>query len=282
MARACMQPPSPTGQPAPAPPAAFMPAAAAAATVELIGLRFRRRAVRPETFENVFAPGVSNERLDVNQIIAGLSAGIIHPDCLPPDAQKALGAEIKRREKKQMTASMFLTLVLGTMGVTRHRERLQKCVFLADAQFSQSRKGKNTTGRVYAWKAGPCGPFSETLEACVRDLEGENIVATFAIREGGRDHGIGYRLTAKGDAEFRRLLDSLEGESRAIHSLLGPKHGHTGRSPVNPVRKARHARAPGGPRARKRSSGAGGSPQGRGGAPDPIPSRGAPGAIQAR
>jgi len=197
-----------------------MSAGDATSAVEFISLRHCLRAVKPETFENVFAPEVSNERLSVNQIIAGLSVGVIRPDCLPPDVQKALGAEIKRREKKQMTASMFLTLVLGTMGVIKYKLRLQKYVFLADVQFSQSRKGRKTTDRVYAWEPHHYGPFSENLETCVKYLVEKKIIETFDIHEGGKDPGVGYRLTAKGNAEFRRLLHNLEDESKAIHGLL--------------------------------------------------------------
>ena len=184
--------------------------------------------MKPETFENVFAPEVSNERLNVNQIIAGLSAGAIRPDCLPDDVKKALSDEIRRREKRQMTASMFLTLVLGTMGVIKYKLRLQKYVFLADAQFSQTRKGHKTTDRVYAWEPHHYGPFSENLETCVKDLVKNNIIETFGIHESGKDPGVGYRLTIKGNAEFRRLLHNLEDESKAILGLLEKfQHDHT-------------------------------------------------------
>lgn len=180
----------------------------------------RHRSVNTETFENAFAPEVSNERLNVDQIIVGLNVGVIQPSTLPPEVKRALDAEIKRRGKKQVTASMFLTLVLGTMGVIKYKLRLQKYVFLADKQFSQSRRGRKTSELVYMWKPHHYGPFSEHLETCVKDLVEDKMVETFAIRKNGKDPGVGYRLTAKGNVEFRRLLKNLEGESQAIHGLL--------------------------------------------------------------
>lgn len=176
--------------------------------------------MKSETFENVFAPGVSNERLNVDQIIVGLSAGVIQPGSLPRDVREALGAEMRRREKRQMTPTMFLTLVLGTMGEVKYKLRLQKYVFLADHQFSQSRNGSKTNDLVYVWRPHHFGPFSEHLETCVKDLVKEKIVETFAINERGKDPGIGYRLTAKGTADFRRMLQNLEAESRAIRAML--------------------------------------------------------------
>lgn len=180
----------------------------------------RRHAVKSETFENVFAPGVSNERLNVDQIIVGLSAGAIQPDSLPPDVRDALGAEMRRREKRQMTPTMFLTLVLGTMGEVKYKLRLQKYVFLADHQFSHSRNGGKTDDLVYVWKPHHFGPFSKHLETCVKDLVKAKIIETFAINERGKDPGIGYRLTVRGTADFRRMLQNLKDESRAIRALL--------------------------------------------------------------
>ncbi|MDD9809944.1 MAG: hypothetical protein OXU25_09055 [Thaumarchaeota archaeon] len=177
--------------------------------------------MKSETFENVFAPAVAHERLTVDEIMAGMRVGAIHPDKLPPDVLEALDAEMKRREKRQMTATMFLTLVLGAMGEIKCRLRLQKYVFLADSQFSQSRKGRKTSDLVYRWKPYHYGPFSDHLEACVKDLVRAKIIETFNIQEDGKDPGVGYRLTIKGDAEYRKMLQNLEGESKAIRTLLG-------------------------------------------------------------
>lgn len=172
------------------------------------------------TFENTFAPTVSHERLTVHEIMAGMSIGAIQPGNLPPDVLEALGAEIKRREKKQMTATMFLTLVLGAMGEIRYQPRLQKYVFLADRQFSRSRKGGKTTDLVYGWEARSHEPFSEHLEACVKDLVKAKIIETFGIHEDGKEPGVGYRLTVNGSAEYRKMLRDLKGESEAIRGLL--------------------------------------------------------------
>lgn len=172
------------------------------------------------TFENTFAPAVAHKRLTVHEIMAGMGIGAIHPDRLPPDVLEALGAEIRRREKRQMTATMFLTLVLGTMGEIKCQLRLQKYVFLADNQFSRTRRGRKTTDLVYVWKPYHYGPFSEHLEACVNDLVKAKIIETFDIHEGGKEPGVGYRPTVKGGAEYRKMLGNLESESKAIRVLL--------------------------------------------------------------
>jgi len=176
--------------------------------------------VKSGTFENTFAPAVAHKRLAVREIMAGMSIGAIQPDSLPEDVLEALGAEIKRREKRQMTATMFLTLVLGTVGEVKCQLRLQKYVFLADSQFSRSRKGGKTADLVYGWKPCRDGPFSEHLEACVKDLVRAKTVETFGIHENGKDPGVGYRLTVKGSAEYRKMVRNLEGESKAIRALL--------------------------------------------------------------
>lgn len=184
--------------------------------------------MKAETFENTFAPAVAHERLTVHEIMAGMRVGAIQPDSLPPDVLEALGSEIKRREKKQVTATMFLTLVLGTMGEIKYQVRLQKYVFLADNQFTQSRKSRKTADLVYLWKPYHYGPFSEHLEACVKDLVKAKIVETFEIHESGKEPGIGYRLTVKGNAEYRKMLRNLEDEAKAIRTLLGKfQHDNT-------------------------------------------------------
>lgn len=127
---------------------------------------------------------------------------------------------MERREKRQMTPTMFLTLVLGTMGEVKYKLRLQKYVFLADHQFSQSRNGGKTDDLVYVWRPHHFGPFSKHLETCVKDLVNAKIVETFAISERGKDPGTVYRLTVRGAADFRRMLQNLEAESGAIRALL--------------------------------------------------------------
>lgn len=177
--------------------------------------------MKPKTFENVFAPEVANERLTVDQIMVGMSVGAIQPDSLPPDVLEALADEVRRRERDQMTPSMFLTLVLGTMGEIKYRLRLQKYVFLADNQFSQARRGRKTAEFVYKWKPHLYGPYSEHLDLCVNDLLRAKIIEAFDVHESNKEPGVGYRLTVRGNAKFRRMLKNLEGESKAIYELLG-------------------------------------------------------------
>jgi len=176
--------------------------------------------VKHETFENTFAPEVANEQLTIDQVMAGMSVGAIQPDSLPPDILEAIADEAGRREKRQVTPSIFLTLVLGTMGEIKYQLRLQKYVFLADNQFSRSRKGSKTTNLVYRWKPYHYGPYSEHLSLCVKDLVKAKIISTFDVDESNKGTGVGYRLTTKGNAKFRRLLKNLEAESREIHGLL--------------------------------------------------------------
>lgn len=176
--------------------------------------------MKPETFENSFAPEVANERLTVDQVMAGMSVGAIQPNSLPPDILEAIAEEARRREKRQMTPSIFLTLVLGTMGEIKYRLRLQKYVFLADNQFSRSRKGRKTTDLVYGWKPYHYGPYSEHLSLCVKDMVKAKLIETFDVHESNKDPGVGYRLSVKGNAKFRHLLKNLEAESKEIHDLL--------------------------------------------------------------
>jgi len=175
--------------------------------------------VPPEEFENVFAPFVKEKFLNVEQILLGIRAGAILPESLPPDAQRAVGAELKRRTRKQVTRSALLVLLLGTMGETTHKTRLQSYLFLADKQLARIR-GDGSNRLVYDWEPHPHGPFSESLDICINEAIDDRTIEAFPARENGRGEGVGYRLTAKGRAEFNTMLQTLGDASLLIHSLL--------------------------------------------------------------
>jgi len=184
----------------------------------------RRRAVIPETFENVFAPEISQDRLTVDQIVLGLAAGAIRFNKLPSKVQEAIEDELDRREREDMTPIRLLIILLGTMGEIRYKTRLQKYAFLADNQYSQSQSGSKPTDLVYRWKPHHYGPFSEDLNMCVREALDAKLISVFEIQESNKSPGVEYKLTAKGNAEYRRLLQSREKVSRSIHSLLEKFH----------------------------------------------------------
>lgn len=182
---------------------------------------WRRRGVPPREFENVFAPFVKEGFLSVEQILLGIRAGAILPDRLPPDAQRAVDAELKRRTREQVTRSMLLVLLLGTMGEIKHKTRLQKYLFLADNRLAQ--QVAHMRGRLVCdWRPRPHGPFSESLDLCVDEAVDDRIVEVFRVRGGNGDGGAGYRLTDRGRARFGAMLQTLEGASRLIHGMLLP------------------------------------------------------------
>ncbi|MDD9808826.1 MAG: hypothetical protein EB824_03805 [Thaumarchaeota archaeon S15] len=173
----------------------------------------------PEAFENVFAPEIDQDRLNIDQIMLGLTAGMIRASKLPPDVQAALAAEMDRREREDMTPMRLLVLLLGTMGEIKHKTRLQKYAFLADSQYSQSQDGSKTKDLVCRWKLHRCGPFSEYLDLCVREAMDARLVTASEIRANKSRHTT-YRLTVRGNAEHRRLLQSRKRVSRSIRGLL--------------------------------------------------------------
>lgn len=186
-----------------------------------INPRRLRCAVKPETFENVFAPFVKEKFLNVEQILLGIRAGAILPEKLPLAAQEAVHEELSRRTKAQMTRSMMLVLLLGTMGEVKYKTRLQKYLFLADKQFAMQ-KGHRPEQLVYDWKPYKYGPFSESLDLCVSRARKNNTIETFTVQEDNKDEGVGYRLTIKGRAQFNAMLKTLEGSSKLIHAMLHP------------------------------------------------------------
>jgi len=179
----------------------------------------RRNGKKPETFENVFAPLVKKKFLNVEQILLGIRAGAILPDKLPPAAKKAVHEEITRRTKDQMTRSMLLVLLLGTMGEIKYKTRLQKYLFLADRQFARQ-KGRKPSNLVYDWEPHKFGPFSSVLDLCIRGAVQNKMIEVFTVKEDNRDEGVGYRLSVKGRAKFKTMLQTLESTSSLIHEML--------------------------------------------------------------
>ena len=174
----------------------------------------------PETFENVFAPEIDQDRLNIDQIMLGLTAGMIRASKLPPDVQAALAAEMDRREREDMTPMRLLILLLGTMGEVKYKTRLQKYIFLADNQYSQSQDGSKTKDLVYRWKPHHYGPFSEDLNLCIGEALDAKLISIFEIHESNKNPGVAYKLTTKGNVEFRRLQQSRTDVSRSILGLL--------------------------------------------------------------
>lgn len=172
-----------------------------------------------ETFENVFAPFVKEKSLNVEQILLGIRAGAILPENLPPAVQEAVHEELSRRTREQMTRSMMLVLLLGTMGEVKYKTRLQKYLFLADKQFAKQ-KGRSPNQLVYDWKPYKYGPFSESLELCVRRALKDKTIEVFTVHEDNKNEGVGYRLTIKGRAQFGAMLKTLEDTSKLIHGML--------------------------------------------------------------
>ena len=179
------------------------------------------RAVTPEAFENVFAPLVKKKFLNVEQILMGIRAGAILPDKLPPAAKKAVHEELTRRTKDQMTRSMLLVLLLGTMGEIKYKTRLQKYLFLADKQFAQQ-KGRKPDKLVFDWKPHKFGPFSESLDLCVNRNLKNNTIKAFTVQEANKSEGVGYQLTVKGRAQFNDMLKTFGNTSKLIHGMLHP------------------------------------------------------------
>lgn len=175
--------------------------------------------MKPETFENVFAPFIKKKSLNVEQILLGLRVGVILYEKLPPDARDAVDAELARRRKDQMTRTMLLVLLLGTMGEVRYKTRLQKYMFLADKQLAQQ-GGRRPDQLVYDWKPYKYGPFSPTLDLCVKDAVKGKMVEVFTVKEENKAEGVGYRLTVKGRAKFNAMLQTLDTASRLIYGLL--------------------------------------------------------------
>jgi len=177
--------------------------------------------VEPETFENVFAPFVKKKHLNVEQILMGVRAGAILPERLPPAAQEAVHEELARRTREQMTRSMLLVLLLGTMGEIKYKTRLQKYLFLADKQLAKQ-KGRKPNQLVFDWKPYKFGPFSESLDFCVARAVKSKKVETFAVQEPNKSEGVGYRLTVRGRAQFSQMLKTLEITSKNIYGMLAP------------------------------------------------------------
>lgn len=175
--------------------------------------------MKPKTFENVFAPLIDKKFLNVEQIPLGLRVGVILHERLPPEAKGAVDAELARRRKNQMTRTMLLVMLLGTMGEVRHKTRLQRYMFLADKQIARQ-KGRRPVQLVCDWKLYKFGPFSPTLDLCVRDAIKSGTIEVFTAQKDGKDGGAGYRLTAKGRAKFSTMLQTLGATSRLIHGLL--------------------------------------------------------------
>ena len=173
----------------------------------------------PETFENVFAPLVKKKFLNVEQILLGMRIGAIMYEKLPPAAREAVDEEINRRRKDQMTRSMMLVLLLGTMGEVRYKTRLQKYLFLADKQFAQQ-KGRKPDNLVYDWKPYKYGPFSSVLDLCIQDAVQNKMIEVFTVKEDNKDEGVGYRLSVKGRAKFKTMLQTLDSTSTLIHEML--------------------------------------------------------------
>jgi len=185
-----------------------------------INARPRRCAVKAETFENVFAPEISQDRLNIDQIIVGLTAGMIRAGKLPPDVQAALAAEMDRRAGEGMTPMRLLVLLLGAMGEVKYKTRLQKYVFLADNQYSRSQKGGKTEDLVYRWKPHYYGPYSEDLNLCIGEAVDAKLIRVFEIHETNKNPGVAYKLTVKGNVEYRNLLKNMGGISGSIRELL--------------------------------------------------------------
>jgi len=174
--------------------------------------------VTPETFENVFAPLVKKKFLNVEQILLGMRIGAIMYEKLPLAARETVDEEINRRRKDQMTRSMMLVLLLGTMGEVRYKTRLQKYLFLADRQFARQ-KGRKPRNLVYDWEPHKFGPFSSVLDLCIRDAVQNKMIEVFTVKEDSRD-GVGYRLSVKGRSKFKTMLQTLESTSGLIHEML--------------------------------------------------------------
>jgi len=180
----------------------------------------RRLAVMPETFENVFAPEISQDRLTVDQIIVGLTAGMIRAGKLPPDVQAALAAEMDRRAGEDMTPIRLLVLLLGAMGEVKYKTRLQKYAFLADNQYSQSQNGGKGADLLYRWKPHHYGPYSEDLNLCIGEAVDAKLISVFEIHETNKTPGVAYKLTVRGNAEYRHLLKTMGNVSSSIHDML--------------------------------------------------------------
>lgn len=146
---------------------------------------------------------------------------MIRASKLPPEVQDALAAEMDRRERADMTPIRLLIILLGAMGEVKYKTRLQKYAFLADNQYSQSQNGSKTTDLVYRWKPHHYGPFSEDLDMCIGEALDARLVNVLEIHESNKSPGVAYKLTPKGNAEYRRLLQSREKVSSSIHGLLG-------------------------------------------------------------
>ena len=172
-----------------------------------------------ERFKNTFAPLIDHEILDVEQIILGMRLGVVQQDKVPPAAREAVMDEINKRAKAQVTPMTLLILLLGSVGDVKYKTRLQKYMFLADNQLLQT-KEIQTDELVCDWKPHHYGPFSEDLEICVGEAIEEKLVASFKIHEDGKTPGVGYRLTIKGRAEFKRLLPNFHKASKLIRDTL--------------------------------------------------------------
>jgi len=188
------------------------------------------RGVPPEEFENVFAPFVREKSLNAEQILLGIRAGAILPESLPSDAQRAVDAELKRRTRDQATRSM-LPVLLGTLGETKHKTRLQSYLFLADRELAR-RRGREPARPVYDWKPHPHGPFSESLDTCIEEAIADRTVEEFTVRENGKDEGVGYRLTGGGREKFSTMTQTLEGASLLIRDLLARFQGDSTERPL--------------------------------------------------
>ncbi len=178
-----------------------------------------KRGVKYKTFKNTFAPLIDHEILDVEQIILGMRLGVVEQDKLPPAAKKAIKDEIDKRTKALVTPMRLLILLLGSVGDVKYKTRLQKYAFLADNQLLQAKEIK-TNKLVCHWKPHHYGPFSYNLEICVNEAIEEKLVASFQIHEDGKTPGVGYRLTIKGRAEFKRLLPNFHKASKLIRGML--------------------------------------------------------------
>jgi len=187
--------------------------------------------VPSEEFENVFAPFVKEKSLNVEQILLGIRAGAILPESLPPDVQRAVDAELKRRTREQVTRSMLLVLLLGTMGETKHKTRLQSYLFLADRELARKR-GHGPDRLVYDWKPHPHGPFSESLDTCIEEAIADRTIEEFTVRENGKDGAVGYRLTAGGREKFSAMLQTLGEASLLIRGLLAQFQGDSTELPL--------------------------------------------------
>ncbi len=178
-----------------------------------------KRGVKYKTFKNSFAPLIDHELLDVEQIILGMRLGVVEQDKLPPAAREAITYEIDKRAKAQVTPVKLLVLLLGSVGDVKHKTRLQKYLFLADKQLLKTRQPK-TKHLVYEWKPHYYGPFSRHVDICVKDAVKAKLVELFTIHETNKNPDIGYRLTMKGHAEFRRLLSNFNETSSLIRGML--------------------------------------------------------------